>query len=92
LVSVNSPAFVPLKVTELTVKVTAPEFVSVTGVGLLLLPTVCEGNANDAGERLVPGVETVELISTKTVSNGLSMIKSGFPSPFISAACSSGAV
>jgi hypothetical protein len=82
---------VPPSVTLVTVNATAPELVSVTGVGLLLLPTACDGKVIEAGEKLVPAPGTVELSSTNTVDRGLSMIKSGLPSPFMSVAWKTGA-
>lgn len=87
LVCLNSPSSAPPRVTLFTVSATAPVLVSVTGVGLLLVPTVCEGRVKEAGENFVPGTAAVELMRTNATALGASMIKSGFPSPFISAAC-----
>jgi hypothetical protein len=60
----NSPASAPPRVTLLTINATAPVLVSVTAVGLLVLPTVCAGKVTDAGENFVAGAGTVELSST----------------------------
>jgi len=88
LVCLNSPAPAPPNVTLFTVSATAPVLVSITGVGLLLVPTVCAGKVTEAGENLVPGTGTVVLIRTKMLPIWPSMTtRSCLPSPFMSAAC-----
>jgi hypothetical protein len=67
LVCLNSPASAPVKVTLVTFSATAPVLVSVTGIGLLLVPTVCEGKLTDVGENFAPGTGTVELRSTNAL-------------------------
>jgi hypothetical protein len=52
---------------------------------------VCEVGDPDAGATVKSGgVTFVELRSTNIVDKVLSMIKSGFPSPFMSAVCRTG--
>lgn len=52
---------------------------------------VCEVGDPDAGAIVKSaGVAFVELSSTNIVDKVLSMIKSGFPSPFMSATCTTG--
>jgi len=88
-VCVNPPALAPLIDTPETVSATAPLLLSTIGEELLLLPTVCEGKVNDAGAKLAPGTDTVVLTRTKMAFAFASRtIKSGFPSPFMSTACS----
>jgi hypothetical protein len=86
-VCVNSPASAPPSVTLVTVNATAPLFVSVTGVALLLLPTVCAGKLNAAGEKVVPATDAVVLMRVKTPPSFCDgTTRSCLPSPFMSAA------
>src|ERR1700722_10706229 len=90
LVCLNSPASAPPKVTLFTVNGMVPGLVTVTGVGLLPVPTTCEENVTEEGERLAPGPGAFELMSRKAVDRGLAIIKSGLPSSFMSEAVTLG--
>lgn len=67
LVCLNSLASTPPNVTLVSFNATAPVLVSATGVGLLLVPTVCAPKVTEAGENFVPGTGTVELRSTNAL-------------------------
>ena len=89
LVWLNSPASAPPRSRRDRQRY-RPVLVKVTGIELLLVPTVCEGKVTDAG-KLAPTTETVVLISTKIVFPGTT-IRSCLPSPFMSAASSGNSV
>ena len=87
MVCVNSAASAPPRLTPVTVNTVAPEFVSVRGIALLLLPTVCAGKLNEVGEKVVPATDVVVLMRVKTPPAFWdSTTRSCLPSPFRSAA------
>ena len=63
----NSLALAPLKITPVTVNAIAPVLVTVIGIELLVLPTICEAKLTDAGEKFAPAAGTVVLSKTKTL-------------------------